>query len=75
MEHRALTPLPYWKIPGANDLIPRLQDFNRDMDLLNSKLYELIDGCLEERDPQVGRWAEGWTEGWGEGWGEGRGRI
>ncbi|KAL3914372.1 MAG: hypothetical protein SGPRY_007650, partial [Prymnesium sp.] len=52
VEHRALTPLPYWKIPGANDLIPRLQDFNRDMDLLNSKLYELIDGCLEERDPQ-----------------------
>ncbi|KAL1503811.1 hypothetical protein AB1Y20_012278 [Prymnesium parvum] len=52
VEHRALTPLPYWKIPGANELIPRLKEFNEDMDLLNNKLYELIDRCLESRDPQ-----------------------
>lgn len=52
VEHRALTPLPYWKIPGANDVIPRLKEFNEDMDLLNAKLYELIDLCLESRDPQ-----------------------
>jgi len=46
VEHRALVPLPYWKVPGANELVPRLRDFNRDMDLLNNKLYELIDGCV-----------------------------
>jgi hypothetical protein len=45
VEHRALVPLPYWKVPGANELVPRLRDFNRDMDLLNAKLYELINGC------------------------------
>ena len=39
VEHRALTPAPYWKIPGANDLVPRLKEFNKDMDLLNSVLY------------------------------------
>ena len=51
VEHRALTPLPYWKIPGANALIPRLKEFNQDMDLLNSVLYKLIDQCLASRDP------------------------
>lgn len=38
VEHRALTPLPYWKVPGANELIPRLKEFNEDMDLLNTVL-------------------------------------
>jgi cytochrome P450 len=52
VEHRALTPLPYWKVPGANELIPRLREFNTDMDLLNSVLYKLVDQCLESRDPQ-----------------------
>mmetsp|Transcript_114952 Transcript_114952/g.199267 ORF Transcript_114952/g.199267 Transcript_114952/m.199267 type:complete len:714 (-) Transcript_114952:203-2344(-) len=52
VEHRALTPLPYWKVPGANELIPRLQEFNADMGLLNSVLYKLINQCLESRDPQ-----------------------
>jgi len=51
VEHRALTPLPYWKAPGANELIPRLREFNEDMDLLNSVLYKLIDQCLDSRDP------------------------
>ena len=51
MEHRALTPAPYWKIPGANQLIPRLVEFNKDMDLLNNVLYRLIDQCLESRNP------------------------
>merc|ERR1719353_216385 len=51
VEHRALTPLPYWKVPGANELIPRLKEFNEDMDLLNGVLYKLIDQCLESRDP------------------------
>jgi len=51
VEHRALTPAPYWKIPGANKLIPRLVEFNTDMELLNSVLYKLIDQCLESRNP------------------------
>ena len=51
VEHRALTPAPYWKIPGAKEVIPRLVEFERDMDLLNSVLYKLIDQCLESRDP------------------------
>ena len=52
VEHRALTPAPYWKIPGANKLIPRLVEFNTDMDLLNDVLYKLIDQCLESRNPE-----------------------
>ena len=51
VEHRALTPAPYWKIPGANEVIPRLVEFNKDMDLLNDVLYKLIDECLENRNP------------------------
>ena len=51
VEHRALTPAPYWKLPGANELIPRLKEFNTDMELLNSVLYRLIDQCLESRNP------------------------
>jgi cytochrome P450 family 97 subfamily B polypeptide 3 len=39
VEHRALTPAPYWKLPGANQVVPRLVEFNTDMDLLNSVLY------------------------------------
>ena len=51
VEHRALTPAPYWKIPGANKVVPRLVEFNEDMDLLNGVLYKLIDQCLENREP------------------------
>merc|ERR1719482_454965 len=51
VEHRALTPLPYWKVPGAMKVIPRLRDFQQDMDLLNGVLYKLIDQCLESREP------------------------
>ncbi len=42
VEHRALTPAPYWKIPGANSLIPRLVEFNTDMELLNNVLYRCM---------------------------------
>ena len=52
VEHRALTPAPYWKLPGANKVVPRLVEFNTDMDLLNSVLYRLIDECLESRNPE-----------------------
>ena len=52
VEHRALTPAPYWKIPGANKVVPRLVEFNTDMELLNDVLYKLIDQCLESRNPE-----------------------
>ena len=52
VEHRALTPAPYWKIPGANKVVPRLVEFNTDMNLLNDVLYKLIDECLESRNPE-----------------------
>jgi len=52
VEHRALTPAPYWKIPGANQVVPRLREFNKDMDLLNNVLYKLIDECLQSRNPE-----------------------
>ena len=52
VEHRALTPAPYWKLPGANKLIPRLVEFNTDMELLNDVLYKLIDDCLDSRNPE-----------------------
>jgi len=52
VEHRALTPAPYWKIPGANEVVPRLKEFNEDMNLLNDVLYKLIDECLESRNPE-----------------------
>eukprot|EP00966_Prymnesium_polylepis_P043550 1009905-Prymnesium_polylepis.1 len=51
VEHRALTPAPYWKIPGANELIPRLKEFNTDMDLLNSVLYRCRPPILCARLP------------------------
>ena len=42
VEHRALTPAPYWKLPGANKLVPRLVEFNTDMELLNDVLYRCV---------------------------------
>ena len=27
-EHRSVTPLPYWSLPFANLLVPRLRKFN-----------------------------------------------
>lgn len=50
VEHRALTPLPYWKIPGASEVIPRLREFESDMSLLNGVLYKLINKTLETKE-------------------------
>eukprot|EP00929_Paragymnodinium_shiwhaense_P058746 TRINITY_DN29435_c0_g1_i1.p1 TRINITY_DN29435_c0_g1~~TRINITY_DN29435_c0_g1_i1.p1 ORF type:complete len:753 (+),score=223.63 TRINITY_DN29435_c0_g1_i1:55-2259(+) len=52
VEHRALTPLPYWKVPGMSSVLPRLKEFETDMAMLDNKLYELINLCLDSRDPQ-----------------------
>jgi len=41
-EHRSMTPAPYWDIPLANQVVPRLRKFNSDLKLLNDVLDELI---------------------------------
>lgn len=41
-EHRSMAVVPYWKIPGAKVLVPRLRSFYADMKLINDKLTDLI---------------------------------
>jgi cytochrome P450 family 97 subfamily B polypeptide 3 len=41
-EHRSMTPAPYWDLPLANQLVPRLRKFNADLRLLNNVLDDLI---------------------------------
>lgn len=41
-EHRSMTPAPYWDIPLANQVVPRLRKFNADLQLLNEILDDLI---------------------------------
>ena len=48
-EHRSMTPAPYWNIPLANQLVPRLRKFNADLKLLNTVLDELIDKAKNTR--------------------------
>ena len=49
-EHRSMTPAPYWKIPGAMQVVPRQRAFTANMDLLNSELNKAIDAALGDRD-------------------------
>jgi cytochrome P450 family 97 subfamily B polypeptide 3 len=42
VEHRSQVPLPYWEIPGANLVVPRLRKFNNDLKMLNEVLDDLI---------------------------------
>ena len=49
-EHRSMTPAPYWDIPGANQLVPRLRKFNSDLDILNNVLNDLIDRAKSSRE-------------------------
>ena len=48
-EHRSMTPAPYWDLPFANELVPRLRKFNSDLKLLNDVLDELIDQAKATR--------------------------
>mmetsp|Transcript_8366 Transcript_8366/g.20041 ORF Transcript_8366/g.20041 Transcript_8366/m.20041 type:complete len:341 (+) Transcript_8366:210-1232(+) len=48
-EHRSMTPAPYWDIPFANQLVPRLRKFNSDLDLLNNVLDDLIAGAKKNK--------------------------
>jgi len=48
-EHRSMTPAPYWDLPFANDVVPRLRKFNSDLALLDGVLTELIDRAKNSR--------------------------
>jgi len=49
VEHRCMTPAPYWDIPLANQLVPRLREFNSNLELLNNVLDNLILGAKKTR--------------------------
>ncbi|CDF35397.1 cytochrome P450 family 97G-CYP97G1 [Chondrus crispus] len=44
-EHRSMMAVPYWKIPGARKVVPRLRRFYGDMDLINDTLNVLIESA------------------------------
>lgn len=48
-EHRSMTPLPYWNIPFATDIVPRQVKFKKNMALLNDRLDACIKKALENR--------------------------
>lgn len=49
-EHRSITPVPYWNLPLANVLVPRLRRFNKDLRLLDGILDELIKKALATQE-------------------------
>jgi cytochrome P450 len=49
-EHRSMTPFPYWDLPLANQVVPRLRKFNKDLKLLDKVLDELIINALSNKD-------------------------
>lgn len=44
-----MTPAPYWNIPLANQVVPRLIKFNSDLKLLNNVLDDLINRAKSSR--------------------------
>jgi cytochrome P450 len=44
-----MTPAPYWDIPLANQVVPRLIKFNSDLKLLNNVLDDLINRAKSSR--------------------------
>lgn len=44
-----MTPAPYWDLPFANQLVPRLRKFNSDLKLLNNVLDDLINRAKKTR--------------------------
>ena len=48
-EHRSTVPFPYWNLPLANLLVPRLRKFNSDLRLLNNVLDDLIDRAMRTK--------------------------
>lgn len=49
VEHRAQTPLQYWKFPLMDVLIERQREFTANMELLNGALNKCIGQALEDR--------------------------
>ena len=47
----SMTPFPYWDIPGANAIVPRLRKFNADLSLLNAELDNLIELAKSSSEP------------------------
>lgn len=41
-----MIPFPYWDLPFANQLVPRLRKFNADLKILNDVLNKLIEEAL-----------------------------
>lgn len=48
-EHRSMTPAPYWDIPLANQVVPRLRKFNGDLKVLDDVLTDLINRAKNSR--------------------------
>lgn len=48
-EHRSMIPAPYWKIPGAMQLVPRQRAFTKNMALLNDQLNKAIAAAVSDR--------------------------
>jgi len=48
-EHRATFYLPYWNIPGARFVVPRLREFHRDLDVLDAQLNALIRRAVDSK--------------------------
>jgi cytochrome P450 len=48
-EHRSMTPLPYWNLPFATDIVPRQVEFKKNMALLNDRLDACITKALQNR--------------------------
>ncbi|KAL9184115.1 hypothetical protein ACHAXT_002201 [Thalassiosira profunda] len=48
-EHRSMTPAPYWDLPFANEVVPRLRKFNADLNVLDEVLTDLIDRAKNSR--------------------------
>jgi cytochrome P450 len=51
-EHRSVTPVPYWKLPFAKMLVPRLRVFHENLDLLNNVLNDLIKNALMSQNQE-----------------------
>lgn len=52
-EHRSTFYVPYWKLPGADQVVPRQKSFREDLELINETLTSLIrraQGTRQEAD-------------------------
>jgi len=47
-----MTPAPYWDLPFANQVVPRLRKFNSDLKILNDVLDDLINRAKKTRNTE-----------------------